>query len=215
MLLILPVRQWCHFLSLTASFSEAAISGDSPVFSQLLTEWKTGTCDGRMRQMLQLHLSCRGKPHLRHVSPSALISIRSLSTSGEARSYGRSAGTRQKVEDSHMSQRKIELIATDVDGTLLDSKHRLSERTEHALKMAMSQGIQVVIATGKSRGPWVSEIFPRLGLSTPAVFLQGLQIYGPDGDLLYERVMDADVSMDAGPDGGRHSYCILWAENTV
>eukprot|EP00850_Spirogloea_muscicola_P022013 SM000272S10280 [mRNA] locus=s272:52448:54711:- [translate_table: standard] len=84
----------------------------------------------------------------------------------------------------------IRLIATDVDGTLLDSKQELSERTVRALRLAMDQGVQVVIATGKTRGPWVTSVLPRLRISTPGVYLQGLLIYNADGSVAYERTMD-------------------------
>lgn len=38
---------------------------------------------------------------------------------------------------------QIELIAMDIDGTLLDSQHRMSDRAENALRLAMAQGVQV------------------------------------------------------------------------
>ena len=37
----------------------------------------------------------------------------------------------------------IELIAMDVDGTLLDSQFCMSDRAENALNLAMAQGVQV------------------------------------------------------------------------
>ncbi|CAI7886148.1 unnamed protein product [Closterium sp. NIES-53] len=60
--------------------------------------------------------------------------------------------------------------------------------------MAQEQGIQVVLATGKARGPWFPEIKERLKLETPGVFLQGLMVYSADGTLLYERAMAEDVA---------------------
>ena len=42
----------------------------------------------------------------------------------------------------------INLIATDMDGTLLNAAHEISEENIQAIKYAQSQGITVVIATG-------------------------------------------------------------------
>ena len=81
-------------------------------------------------------------------------------------------------EDQHqnrrldLSEKQILAIATDVDGTLLNSNQELSERTERALLLAQEQGVQVILATGKTRGPWVHDVISRLGLRTPGVFLQ-------------------------------------------
>ncbi|KAJ1478517.1 hypothetical protein T484DRAFT_1817426 [Baffinella frigidus] len=43
---------------------------------------------------------------------------------------------------------EIKAVFTDVDGTLLNSKHQLSPRTVDALKATMARGIPVVMATG-------------------------------------------------------------------
>lgn len=102
----------------------------------------------------------------------------------------------ETIPAAHILDRKISVIATDVDGTLLDSSQNLSERTERAIHMATEQGVKVILATGKARGPWVGDILPRLGLSTPGVFMQGLLIYGADGEVLYDRKMREDVALD-------------------
>ncbi|AID00633.1 Cof-type HAD-IIB family hydrolase [Staphylococcus xylosus] len=44
----------------------------------------------------------------------------------------------------------INLIATDMDGTLLNAAHEISEENIKAIKYAQSQGITVVIATGRA-----------------------------------------------------------------
>lgn len=42
------------------------------------------------------------------------------------------------------------LVATDLDGTLLDSYGEVSEDTKAALKKAKEQGVEVVIASRKN-----------------------------------------------------------------
>jgi hydroxymethylpyrimidine pyrophosphatase-like HAD family hydrolase len=41
------------------------------------------------------------------------------------------------------------LIATDVDGTLLNGKDRITRRTREAIEAAMADGVQFVLATGR------------------------------------------------------------------
>lgn len=47
--------------------------------------------------------------------------------------------------------------------------------------------LQLIVATGKARGPWVPDVLPRLGSSLPGVFLQGLLIADRDGNILHSR----------------------------
>lgn len=44
----------------------------------------------------------------------------------------------------------IKVIASDMDGTLLNNEHMLSERTIAAIKKAQQAGIRFMIATGRS-----------------------------------------------------------------
>ena len=55
----------------------------------------------------------------------------------------------------------IKLIATDMDGTLLNAAHEISEENINAIKYAQSKGITVVIATGRAfyeARPWLKQI---------------------------------------------------------
>ena len=83
----------------------------------------------------------------------------------------------------------IQLLALDLDGTLLNDQHEMSERTEKALKAAMAQGVQVVLATGKSRNS-ATGLIARLGCDTPGIYLQGLATYNGDGSLRYQSTLD-------------------------
>lgn len=61
----------------------------------------------------------------------------------------------------------IKLIAIDIDDTLLNSQHKISEATKANLKKALNQGIKVVLCSGR----------PLAGVSP---FLQELGITGDD-----------------------------------
>lgn len=93
-----------------------------------------------------------------------------------------------------MSERKqIKLIASDVDGTLLNSNAQLSKRTEAVLRKAIEQGIQVVLATGKTRNATIKHI-EELGITAPGIYLQGLVIYEGDGKVRWQKTLDPAVA---------------------
>ncbi len=89
---------------------------------------------------------------------------------------------------------KIELIALDLDGTLLDSNGRISSDNEIAIKKAIACGMQIIIATGKTR--WSAEAaIAQLGLQSPGVFTQGLVIYDADGVVLQETTLPQETAV--------------------
>lgn len=57
----------------------------------------------------------------------------------------------------------IQLIATDLDGTLLNSEHKVSQENEQALKEAAANGLEVVVSTGRAYFD-VRSIFDELGI---------------------------------------------------
>ena len=69
----------------------------------------------------------------------------------------------------------INLIATDMDGTLLNAAHEISEDNIQAIKYAQSQGITVVIATGRAfyeaNGP-----INQTDLKVPYICLNGAEV---------------------------------------
>jgi 2-C-methyl-D-erythritol 4-phosphate cytidylyltransferase len=76
--------------------------------------------------------------------------------------------------------RSYQLIAVDVDGTLLDSAHTLRPRVRGAVRAARARGIQVALATGKllrSVGTLVAE----LDLAGPQITCNGAAIMDAGG----------------------------------
>ena len=98
-------------------------------------------------------------------------------------------------DPSSSSTPAIDLIVTDVDGTLLGSDQTLSASTEAASRArAAALGVPCVVATGKSRGPWARELLPRLGADAPGVFVQGLVTCEADGTVLESVALDAEIA---------------------
>ena len=54
------------------------------------------------------------------------------------------------------------LVATDLDGTLLDDDGRLSERTRDVLLRVQEQGVRVVIVTARPLR-WMDELWAQVG----------------------------------------------------
>jgi len=97
-------------------------------------------------------------------------------------------------------QGRVQCIFSDVDGTLLDKQHVLQPETQEAILDAIAAGIPFVMATGKSRGPWVQDVRRQLGftgsgysLNGPGVFIQGLLVCDKSGEPVQQLLLPAEV----------------------
>jgi Cof subfamily protein (haloacid dehalogenase superfamily) len=85
------------------------------------------------------------------------------------------------------------LIASDVDGTLLDDDEKVSPRTRAAVTAAVQAGAQFVLATGRPPR-WVHPVIDALGFAPMAVCANGAVIYDPATDrIVSARTLTADV----------------------
>lgn len=75
-----------------------------------------------------------------------------------------------------MSGFPYQLVATDLDGTLLRSDESVSARTRAALKAVADRGAAHIVVTGRSV-PWTKHILDDLGYDGLAVCCQGAQVY--------------------------------------
>ena len=72
--------------------------------------------------------------------------------------------------------RLFDLVATDLDGTLLRSDHTVSERTRRALAAATAAGAVHIVVTGRSAA-WTRPTLDAIGYTGLAVCGQGAQLY--------------------------------------
>lgn len=96
--------------------------------------------------------------------------------------------------------KKIKLIATDIDGTILKYNFEFNQEVKDCIKNLTEDGVKVVLVTGRmhSATTYVSE---ELGLQTPIVSYQGgLVKWGEE--VLYEKHLNAK----------RAKEIIKWAE---
>jgi Cof subfamily protein (haloacid dehalogenase superfamily) len=86
-----------------------------------------------------------------------------------------------------------DLIASDVDGTLLDDDEKITARTREAILAAVDAGAQFVLATGRPPR-WVHPVVDALGFAPMAVCANGAVIYDPSTDrILSARTLSADA----------------------
>ena len=86
-----------------------------------------------------------------------------------------------------------ELIATDVDGTLIDDDEKVSVRTRAAVHAAVDAGVQFVLATGRPPR-WVPPIVDQLGFAPMAVCANGAVLYDSAADTIVSaHTLSADV----------------------
>ncbi len=86
----------------------------------------------------------------------------------------------------------MKLIAIDLDGTLLSSNGTISAQNARALKEAQNQGIEVVIATGRSVDD-AQQLLQKVDLDCPIIGSNGAEIYY-DHQRLFHIPMDPFIT---------------------
>jgi Cof subfamily protein (haloacid dehalogenase superfamily) len=85
------------------------------------------------------------------------------------------------------------MIASDVDGTLLDEDENITARTRAAVRAAVDAGAQFVLATGRPPR-WVHPVVEALGFAPMAVCANGAVIYDSATDrIVSARTLSADA----------------------
>lgn len=83
----------------------------------------------------------------------------------------------------------IKLIASDMDGTLLDPELNITQENIDAIRYAESQGIEFMVATGRNR----QEALPPLekaGIKCAMITLNGAQVFDKEGNSLFSTPLD-------------------------
>ncbi|MGB8506477.1 HAD family hydrolase, partial [Mycobacterium sp.] len=85
------------------------------------------------------------------------------------------------------------LIASDVDGTLLDADELVTARTRAAVRAAIAGGATFVLATGRPPR-WIGMVVDALGFAPMAVCANGAVLYDPGEDrIISARTLSADM----------------------
>jgi HAD superfamily hydrolase (TIGR01484 family) len=90
---------------------------------------------------------------------------------------------------------KIALLATDLDGTLLNRANQVSARTQALLGAAQSRGVRIVLATTRNLY-FVRELCATLGLADPIICSNGAQVLSaPQGETWAYRTIPIHVAL--------------------
>lgn len=124
----------------------------------------------------------------------AALGIANDSVSGMAEIVATTETTTYSLQKMPFS--RIKIIITDLDGTFLNSRSKVSKRNASAFRAAKQAGYTVLVATGRSRASTQmlgQEILKEMNYIdlTPGIFFNGLCVYGKD-ELLYESSMRKD-----------------------
>jgi len=89
----------------------------------------------------------------------------------------------------------IKCIATDMDGTLLNSRQMISEGNRTAIKKAQEKGIEVVIATGRSYDE-AQTVLAEAALQCPIICVNGAEVRTKEGEIIHTNELSAKQSLD-------------------
>ncbi|VYU48610.1 Cof-type HAD-IIB family hydrolase [Clostridium tertium] len=93
-------------------------------------------------------------------------------------------------------KKNIKLVCIDMDGTLLNSDHEVSERNKETLKKARELGVNVAITTGRlfCSARYYSDL---IGINTPVIASNGSYIKNKYDDIaILENPMPKDVAIE-------------------
>lgn len=102
--------------------------------------------------------------------------------------------------------KKVALIATDLDGTLLNSNKKVSPQTRRLLQRANQQGVRVVIATTRTVD-FVQELCRMLEITDPIICANGAHILSaPFGEVWRNAVIPTDVALTIAQLADEHDW---------
>ncbi|SCL95381.1 haloacid dehalogenase-like hydrolase, putative [Plasmodium chabaudi adami] len=102
--------------------------------------------------------------------------------------------------DKNNLKNDIKIAFIDLDGTLLNSRYKLSKLNLESLAKAHNKGIKIVFATGRpfySVNYTIGKVVKQNNLSLmPGIYLDGCIAYGPNGERISDNYMDEKLVMD-------------------
>ncbi len=111
--------------------------------------------------------------------------------------------------------KQVELMAIDMDGTLLDDEGKISEENIQAIQKAKRQGIDVVISTGRPF-EFSYEQAKFLGLDSYLISVNGGQIWSMDQELLVQHTFSSNQVESLWSFGHQHDlYMWMVAEEEM
>ncbi|MCM3586796.1 HAD family hydrolase [Mesobacillus maritimus] len=90
----------------------------------------------------------------------------------------------------------IKCIATDMDGTLLNGYQKITEENKAAILKAQEQGVEVVVATGRSYQEAIF-VLEEAGLKCPVIGVNGAEVRTPEGEIVVTNPLTKQQAKEA------------------
>jgi Cof subfamily protein (haloacid dehalogenase superfamily) len=90
----------------------------------------------------------------------------------------------------------IKCIATDMDGTLLNTMQQISEENKQAILAAQAKGVEVVVATGRSYQE-ATYVLAEAGLTCPVICVNGAEVRSKEGEVITASPIDKQLARAA------------------
>ena len=88
-----------------------------------------------------------------------------------------------------------QVVASDLDGTLLSPDHTLSPYAKETLKLLTARGVNFVFATGRHHVD-VGQIRDNLEIKSYMITSNGARVHDLDGNLIFAHNLDRDIASD-------------------
>ncbi|MEL4016683.1 sugar/pyridoxal phosphate phosphatase YigL [Dryocola clanedunensis] len=88
-----------------------------------------------------------------------------------------------------------QVVASDLDGTLLSPDHLLSPYAKETLKLLTAHGVHFVFATGRHHID-VAQIRDNLEIKAYMITSNGARVHDTDGNLVFTHDLDRDIAAD-------------------
>ncbi|WP_295157742.1 Cof-type HAD-IIB family hydrolase [uncultured Brachyspira sp.] len=89
----------------------------------------------------------------------------------------------------------IKLIATDLDGTLLNNNHQISEYNKSIIKKAAERGIKIILSTGRPTSA-AFKFLCELNIDTELISFNGAVITDKNYNIIYQENLNASIGKE-------------------
>lgn len=91
--------------------------------------------------------------------------------------------------------KKIKMIVSDLDGTMLDNNYQIPQENKIAIKKALLKGVKVTLATGRMHNS-AKKYAKELHIELPIISYNGAVIKTLQDEIIYEAQLDKDIAKD-------------------
>lgn len=105
---------------------------------------------------------------------------------------------------------RYKLVCIDMDGTLLNSKHKITETTKETLRKTHEKGVHIVISTGRmyTDGEYFSNL---IGVKSPVIASNGAVIKEKDRDeVIYKSILSESLTKKLLSISAKHKVPLMF-----